>query len=125
MPDLRPRIGERAPDFTLVGPGGKSVALADLLGKGPIVLYFYPKDETTGCTLEACAFRDLHDDFVAAGAEGVGVSRDDQASHARFAEHHKLPFLLLSDGSGEVHASYGVRQHLGGLLKDRVTFVID
>src|SRR4051794_10775942 len=125
MPELRPRIGERAPDFKLVGPDGKTVGLAELLGKGPIVLYFYPKDETSGCIVEACAFRDSYEEFVAAGAEVVGVSRDDQTSHARFVEKHRLPFLLLSDPTGEAHERYGVRRHLGGLLNDRVTFVID
>src|SRR4051812_33557633 len=103
MSDHRPRVGERAPGFVLAGPQGKPVALADLLGKGPIVLYFYPKDETSGCTAEACAFRDAYEDFVAAGAEVVGVSRDDQAAHARFAANHRLPFLLLSDLNGDAH----------------------
>jgi thioredoxin-dependent peroxiredoxin len=125
MSDRRPRIGERAPDFVLAGPQGKRVALADLLGNGPVVLYFYPKDETAGCTVEACAFRDAHEAFVAAGAQVVGVSRDDQVSHARFVAHHRLPFLLLSDPTGKVHELYDVRRHFGGLVNDRVTFVID
>jgi peroxiredoxin Q/BCP len=125
MAGQRPQIGERAPDFTLVGPEGKAVRLADRLGRGPLVLYFYPKDETAGCTVEACAFRDAYEDFVAAGAEVVGVSRDDQGSHARFVAHHRLPFLLLSDPTGEAHERYGVRRRLGGLVTDRVTFVID
>jgi peroxiredoxin Q/BCP len=121
----RPSVGQRAPDFVLEGPEGARVRLGDLLGKGPLVLYFYPKDETSGCTAEACAFRDAYEDFVAAGSAVVGVSRDDVASHARFAAGHRLPFLLLSDPSGQAHDRYGVRRHLGGLLNDRVTFVID
>ena len=125
MADLRPKIGERAPDFTLVGPEGKDVRLGELLGKGPIVLYFYPKDETTGCIVEACAFRDAYEAFLTAGAEVVGVSRDDQGSHARFVAHHRLPFLLLSDPTGQAHERYGVRRRLGGLVSDRVTFVLD
>jgi peroxiredoxin Q/BCP len=125
MADHRPRIGERAPDFSLPGPEGKTVRLDDLLGKGPVVLYFYPKDETSGCIVEACAFRDAYEEFVAAGAEVVGVSRDDQSSHARFVAHHRLPFLLLSDPTGQAHERYDVRRHLGGLVSDRITFVLD
>jgi peroxiredoxin Q/BCP len=125
MTGHRPQIGERAPEFTLPGPEGKTVRLGDLIAKGPVVLYFYPKDETTGCTVEACAFRDAYEDFVAAGAQVVGVSRDDQGSHARFVAHHHLPFLLLSDPTGEAHDRYGVRRRLGGLVTDRVTFVLD
>jgi peroxiredoxin Q/BCP len=121
----RPAVGERAPDFTLPGPGGASVQLADLLRKGATVLFFYPRDETSVCTAEACGFRDAYPSFQSAGAEVVGMSRDDVASHARFAAHHRLPFVLLSDPTGEVHARYGVESRLGGLLKDRVTFVID
>jgi peroxiredoxin Q/BCP len=117
-------VGERAPDFTLPGPAGEPVRLGELLGRGPVVLYFYPKDHTLGCTIEACAFRDEYRDFVAAGAEVVGLSRDDEASHARFAAEHTLPFPLLSDVTGEVHARYGVGKTLG-LIPDRVTFVID
>ena len=117
------RVGEVAPDFVLPGPGGREVRLSELFGRGPVVLYFYPKDETLGCTVEACAFRDSNQDFLEAGAAVVGVSRDDEASHARFAAHHGLPFLLLSDPTGEVHRQYGVTSRLG--LADRVTYVID
>jgi peroxiredoxin Q/BCP len=120
----RPNVGERAPDFTLPNAEGKPVRLGDLLAQKVVVLYFYPKDETAGCTAEACAFRDAYEDFTAAGAEVVGVSQDDAASHARFAAHHKLPFTLLGDAGGTVHALYGVQTHLG-FLRDRVTFVID
>jgi len=120
----RPNVGERAPDFTLPDAAGQAVRLADLLARKVVVLYFYPKDETAGCTAEACAFRDAYEDFTAAGAEVVGVSRDDAASHTRFAAHHKLPFTLLSDADGTVHALYGIQSRLG-FLRDRVTFVID
>ena len=121
----RPRVGEPAPDFTLPNAAGQPVRLADLLGQKVVVLYFYPKDETAGCTVEACAFRDAYEDFTSAGAEVVGVSRDDVASHANFATHHRLPFTLLSDPDGAVHERYGIQSRLGGLLRDRVTFVID
>jgi peroxiredoxin Q/BCP len=88
------------------------------------VLYFYPKDETPGCTIEARAFRDSYDAFATAGAEVVGVSSDSVASHRRFAQRHELPFLLLSDKGGHVRNLYGVEQTLG-ILPGRVTFVID
>jgi peroxiredoxin Q/BCP len=120
----RPTVGEQAPDFTLPGPGGRAVSLAELLQGGAVVLYFYPKDQTPGCTMEACAFRDDIDAFSAAGAQVVGISRDDEASHARFAAKHKLPFLLLSDTTGATHARYGVTKKLG-FIPDRTTFVID
>ena len=121
----RPKVGQQAPDFTLPNAEGTLVRLGELLGRKVVVLYFYPKDETAGCTVEACAFRDAYEDFTAAGAEVVGVSRDEAASHARFATHHRLPFTLLSDVDGAVHALYGVQSRLGGLVRDRVTFVID
>ncbi len=121
----RPKVGDHAPDFTLPNAEGTPVRLQELLGRKVVVLYFYPKDETAGCTVEACAFRDAYEDFTAAGAEVVGVSRDDGASHAGFAAHHRLPFTLLSDVGGAVHDLYGIQARLGGLLRDRVTFVID
>jgi thioredoxin-dependent peroxiredoxin len=120
----RPNVGDRAPDFTLPDAGGAPVRLVELLSKKAVVLYFYPQDQTPGCTAESCAFRDAYDDFTAAGAEVVGVSRDDGASHLRFAARHKLPFVLLSDPDGRVHDLYGIRRRLG-FIRDRVTFVID
>jgi len=117
-------IGDPAPDFELPGAGGKSVKLSDYRGKKTVVLYFYPKDETPGCTAEACSFRDGYEDFVAAGAEVIGVSGDGVDSHDKFAAHHRLPFVLLSDAGGEVRARFGVKKTLG-LLPGRVTFVID
>lgn len=118
-----PSVGEKAPDFALPDAEGRTVSLTELLARGPLVLYFYPKDETMGCTVEACAFRDAHQAFVDAAAQVVGISRDSPASHARFVAHHHLPFTLLSDEGGEVHRRYGI----GGLLAfvDRVTLVID
>jgi peroxiredoxin Q/BCP len=120
-----PRVGERAPDFTLPGADGAPVRLTELIGGKVIVLYFYPKDQTPGCTIEACAFRDAYQDFVDAGAEVVGVSRDDGASHRKFADKHQLPFRLLSDPDGAVHDLYGVKSRLANLLRDRISFVID
>ena len=97
--------------------------LRDRLGK-TLVVYFYPKDETSGCIAEACSFRDQYEDFVAAGADVIGVSRDNAASHDSFKAHHRLPFTLLSDPNGSVAKAWGVRGTLG-LLPGRVTFVFD
>ncbi len=98
--------------------------LGDVLRSTAVVLYFYPKDETAGCTAEACAFRDSYEVFKDAGAEVVGVSDDSVESHRSFAAHHRLPFLLLADAAGTVRKRYGVTALLG-LLKGRATFVID
>ncbi|HET7295656.1 MAG TPA: peroxiredoxin [Gemmatimonadales bacterium] len=122
--ERRVEVGDAAPDFTLPDQTGTPVRLRDLVGRKTLVLYFYPKDETPGCTIEARAFRDSYDAFTTAGAEVVGVSSDSVASHRRFAQHHDLPFLLLSDRGGVVRELYGVEQTLG-ILPGRVTFVID
>lgn len=117
-------VGDRAPDFTLPDQSGAPVRLSALLAKGPVVLYFYPKDETPGCTAEACAFRDAYADFVDAGATVVGVSDDSVAAHASFAAKHRLPFTLVSDAERSLEKTYGVKRTLG-LIPGRVTFVID
>ena len=118
------KAGDKAPDFTLSSQSGEPVRLSDRVGERVVVLYFYPKDETPGCTKEACAFRDSYEVFTDAGAEVIGVSSDSVQSHAGFAGHHKLPFTLLSDQGGQVRKSYGVPATLG-LLPGRVTYVID
>jgi peroxiredoxin Q/BCP len=119
MADLK--AGDAMPDTTLIGPAGP-VQLRDRIGK-PLVVYFYPKDETYGCTKEACGFRDSYEDFVGAGADVIGISRDDAKAHAGFAANHRLPFTLLSDPKGAVAAAWGVKGVLG--LPGRVTFVFD
>jgi peroxiredoxin Q/BCP len=119
MPDLKQ--GDAMPETSLVGEAG-AVQLRDKIGK-PLVVYFYPKDETYGCTKEACAFRDQYEDFVAAGAEVIGISRDDAASHASFKANHRLPFTLLSDPGGKVANAWGVKGTFG--LGGRVTYVFD
>jgi peroxiredoxin Q/BCP len=118
------RIGERAPDFTLPAADGRDVSLSEFRGKKVVVLFFYPKDETPGCTREACEFRDAYDVFVEGGAEVIGVSADSVDSHRSFAQHHKLPMTLLSDTAGSLRDKFGVKP-LFGLMPDRVTFVID
>ncbi len=117
-------VGDPAPGFSLPDADGKTVSLSDFKGRKAVVLYFYPKDDTPGCTKEACSFRDSYEDFTAAGAEVIGVSSDAVASHQGFAKKHRLPFKLLSDKGGVLRKSYGVPATLG-LLPGRVTFVID
>ena len=119
MANLSP--GDAMPETSLVGPDGP-VQLRDRIGK-PLVVYFYPKDETYGCTKEACRFRDQYEDFVGAGADVIGISRDDADSHAKFRDHHHLPFTLLSDPGGKVASTWGVKTTLG--IPGRVTFVFD
>jgi len=103
---------------------GLPVSLKDFLGKHLVVLYFYPKDFTPGCTAEACSFRDDYKAYEEKGAVVVGVSLDSAESHAKFSEHHSLPFTLLSDNRKEVAKTYGVLG-IGGFLAKRVTFIID
>ncbi|NUP04761.1 MAG: peroxiredoxin [Polyangiaceae bacterium] len=116
--------GDRAPRFELSAQDGKSVSLEQLLEKGPVVVFFYPKDETPGCTKEACSFRDSYDTFQEHGASVVGISSDSAASHRRFADKHGFPFLLLSDPEGAVRKQFGVPKTLG-ILDGRSTYVID
>jgi thioredoxin-dependent peroxiredoxin len=116
--------GTPAPDFDLPDQGGNAVRLSQFRGKRAVVLYFYPKDDTTGCTIEACQFRDDFARFRATGAAILGISDDSTESHARFATKYKLPFTLLSDKGGHVRKLYGVKKTLG-LIPGRVTFVID
>jgi len=119
------RVGDAAPDFTLPTQDGTTVSLRDLLSKGAIVLYFYPKDDTPGCTVEACSFRDAYEDFKDAGAEVIGVSSDSADAHKAFANKHALPFKLVADEGGKVRKAYGVKSTLLGLIPGRVTYVID
>ena len=119
----------KAPAFTLPDSDGKSVSLSDFAGK-TVVLYFYPKDNTPGCTRQACAFAAKNDEFAAKNAVVIGVSKDSSASHARFAEKYGLPFILLSDEKLDVIKAYGVWQEkkLYGKVSYgvvRTTFVID
>ena len=117
-------VGDKAPDFKLRDQNGRTVSLADFRGKKAVVLYFYPKDETPGCTKEACSFRDSYEDFVKAGAEVIGVSGDSVGKHQAFAEHHRLPFTLLADEGNALRKAYGVPSTLW-ILPGRVTYVID
>lgn len=122
-------IGQRAPDFEMATDGGGTVSLADLAGS-KVVLYFYPKDDTAGCTKEACGFRDSHPAFAGLDAAVIGVSKDSVAKHDRFKAKHDLPFTLAADLDGSVCDSYGIwveksmygRKYMG---IERATFLID
>lgn len=117
--------GDRAPDFSRHDHRGQLVDTAALRAEGPLVVYFYPRDFTGGCTREACMFRDAFDELVGLGATIVGLSVDDDDSHRRFAERYRLPFSLVSDPDRAIAKQYGVVR-AGGLLGAwRVTFVID
>ena len=116
-------VGTKAPDFTLNDQHGQAVSLADFRGKKSVVVYFYPKDDTPGCTAEACSFRDQFTEFTDAGAEVIGISSDSEASHKAFADKHRLPFTLLSDRGAKVRAAFGVPATFG-FVPGRVTFVI-
>jgi peroxiredoxin Q/BCP len=120
----RLQVGEKAPDFSLLSQEGTEVRLSELLGDRSIVLYFYPKDKSQGCTRQACAFRDAYEVFKDLGAEVVGVSGDGVESHQEFSSELELPFILLSDKGDKVRRLYGVGSTLG-ILPGRVTFIID
>jgi peroxiredoxin Q/BCP len=118
------RVGSPAPDFELPDQDGRPVQLSRFRGVSPVVLFFYPKDNTRVCTQEACAFRDDYAQFRAAGAQLFGISGDSAESHSRFAGQHNLPYPLLSDKGGKVRKLYGVKNTLG-IIPGRATFVID
>ncbi len=118
------RVGDRAPDFTLTSQTGAPVSLSDFHGKQAVVLYFYPKDDTPGCTAESCAFRDSYEVFKEVGAEVIGISGDSPESHRQFANKYTLPFTLVSDTGNKVRQQYGVPATLW-VLPGRVTYVID
>jgi thioredoxin-dependent peroxiredoxin len=124
-----PQIGDRAPDFTLPTDGSGSITLSALRGR-TVILYFYPRDDTPGCTMEACGFNDSLPDFSRAKADVIGISKDTEASHAKFRGKYGLKFKLASDSETKVAKAYGVwikkslygREYMG---MDRATFLID
>jgi thioredoxin-dependent peroxiredoxin len=118
------KVGDRAPDFTLLSQFGDNVTLGEYLGMKNVVLYFYPKDESPGCTKEACSFRDSYQQLADLGAEVLGVSGQSVESHVAFATHYGLPFILLSDKDNNVRELYGVPATMG-IIPGRVTYIID
>lgn len=126
--DMKLKVGDKAPEFALTDRNGKTVALSDFLGKR-VIVYFYPKDNTPGCTRQACAFATLYSEFEKRGVEVIGISKDSVVSHEKFAHKHSLPFILLSDPERQAIEAYGVWQEkkLYGKLSFgvvRTTFVI-
>jgi peroxiredoxin Q/BCP len=121
---LTVEVGDKAPDFTLPSQLGDNVTLSEYFGKKNVVLFFYPKDESPGCTREACTFRDNYEELTSLGAEVIGISSQSVESHRSFATHHGLPFILLSDGENKVRQLYGVHSTMG-IVPGRVTYIID
>jgi len=118
------QIGDKCPDFQLPDAKGKMIQISEFIGKKKLVIYFYPKDDTPGCTKEACSFRDSYEDFKNFDCEVIGISSDDEQKHAAFASRHKLPFILLSDKDKVARKLFGVPGNLFGLIPGRVTYII-
>jgi len=118
------KVGDRVPNFSLPSQTGTTFNIGDLIGKKSLVIYFYPKDDTPGCTAESCAFRDSYEVFTDAGAEVIGISADSPQSHQQFAQKYNLPFTLLSDSDNRVRKLFGVPSTLF-VLPGRVTYIID
>jgi peroxiredoxin Q/BCP len=118
------QIGDKLPHFTAVKQDGTAFDSNSIQNKS-VVIYFYPKDNTPGCTTQACSFRDAYQDFQDLGAEVIGVSGDSVSSHQNFQQKHKLPFILLSDSDRKLRKLFGVPTALFGLIPGRVTYVFD
>jgi peroxiredoxin Q/BCP len=119
------QVGDKIPEFTAKDNKGNDFDSDSIIGKKPVVIYFYPKDNTPGCTAQACSFRDQYEDFKDLGAEVIGISSDSIASHEKFIHKYQLPFILLSDSDKKIRTLFGVKPDLFGLLPGRVTYVAD
>jgi len=119
------QIGDKIPNFSAKGNNDNVFESASIVGKKPVVFYFYPKDNTPGCTAQACSFRDQYEDFKDLGAEVIGISSDSIASHEKFIQQYRLPFILLSDNDKKIRKLFGVKPDLFGLIPGRVTYVAD
>lgn len=119
------QIGDKIPNFSAKDTNNNDFDSTTIVGQKPVVIYFYPKDNTPGCTAQACSFRDQYEDFKDLGAEVIGISGDTVASHEKFAKRYKLPFLLLSDNSAKLRKLFGVKTNLLGLIPGRVTYIAD
>jgi peroxiredoxin Q/BCP len=122
MPKVK--IGDKVPDFTLPNQDGVNISLSDYENKNNVVLFFYPRDFSPGCTTQACTFRDRYEDFTDLGAVVIGVSGDSVESHKKFLDAYRFPFTLLSDRGGEARKLLGATKALG-MLPGRFTFIID
>ena len=122
---MRLKVGDTLPRFSATDTNGNLFEIDSILGKKPFVIYFYPKDNTMGCTAQACSFRDQYQDFVDLGAEVIGISSDSVVSHQKFTNQYKLPFILLSDKNQKIRNTFGVPSAMLGLIPGRVTYVID
>ena len=119
------KVGDLIPFFTAKDTNGNDFDSQKYIGQKALVVYFYPKDNTPGCTAQACSFRDQYEDFTDLGAEVIGISSDSQKSHENFASKYKLPFILLSDKDKKIRELFGVPTGMFGLLPGRVTYVAD
>jgi peroxiredoxin Q/BCP len=119
------KIGDRIPEFSLPDQHGNTFNSAEYLGKKPLVIFFYPKDNTPGCTKEACSFRDSYEEFTERGAEVIGISADPESSHRKFASKYNLPFVLLADTANKVRRLFKVENALFNLFPGRETYVVD
>ena len=119
------KVGDKIPNFKAKDTNGNDFDSQKLIGQKPLVIYFYPKDNTPGCTTQACSFRDQYEDFKDLGAEVIGISSDSVASHQKFTQQYQLPFILLSDLDKKIRKLFGVPSSLFGILPGRVTYVAD
>lgn len=119
------KVGDTIPRFTAKDTDGNDFDSVNIVGQKPLVIYFYPKDNTPGCTAQACSFRDQYEDFKDLGAEVIGISSDSVDSHQKFSKRFKLPFILLSDSDKKIKNLFGVPAGMFGLLPGRVTYVTD
>jgi peroxiredoxin Q/BCP len=118
-------IGEKCPLFELKNQRGENINIENLIGEKNLIIYFYPKDDTPGCTKEACSFRDNYEEFKDLGCEVIGISADSVEAHKKFANKHRLSFTLLSDSDKAVRKAFKVPTNMLGLLDGRVTYIID
>jgi len=119
------QVGDIIPVFSALDNNGNVFDSASIVGVKPVVIYFYPKDNTPGCTTQACGFRDQYEDFKDLGAEVIGISSDGIDSHQNFIKKYNLPFILLSDNDKKIRKLFGVKPNLFGLIPGRVTYVVD
>lgn len=119
------KVGDKIPNFKVKDTNGNEFDSQEVIGQKPLVIYFYPKDNTPGCTVQACGFRDQYEDFKDLGAEVIGISSDSVESHQKFTQQFRLPFTLLSDSDKKIRKLFGVPSDWFGILPGRATYVVD